>query len=357
MDSLLGYLTPRFATQPENLATESLNYIISRSTAASRSLVSFIQNLGVSTPETLVFRTQATGTDGCIPDLVGSDVDGKQLIILEVKFWAPLTENQPVLYLKRLPAELPAALVFIAPAARLTLLWSELLLRCRDAKIGLGAEREISSEVRSRSVGDRHVLAIASWRTLISHLLQRLNLEADGAAVADMIQLQGLCARMDDDAFLPLHSEELSSSIAARLMQFCRLIDDVVTRLVVEGRVSIAGVRASGSAGSYFRSMKISEYGCSLEVNADFWHKRRATPIWLRVKDPGWKPARLVRDILSPLGLTDPPRVLDADDALLVPIRLPTGVERQEVLDDVFAQVLEVAALLEAARRPDSAVP
>ena len=47
-------------------------------------------------------------------------------MLIEAKFRAGLTDNQPMAYLKRLPANTPSALLFVAPAARLTTLWNEL---------------------------------------------------------------------------------------------------------------------------------------------------------------------------------------------------------------------------------------
>lgn len=69
------------------------------------------------------------------PDLVGRDVEGRYLLIVESKFWAPLTLNQPATYIDRLPADKPALLLFIAPASRMRTLWLELLSRCNALSI------------------------------------------------------------------------------------------------------------------------------------------------------------------------------------------------------------------------------
>lgn len=344
--SLLGHLASRFAVHPENVATESLAYVLQRSPGAKRALLAFIRHLGVPVPENLSFRTQESGPDGSIPDLVGTDSDGRQVVIIEAKFWAGLTDNQPVAYLNRLPTESEAILLFIAPALRSTLLWTELLSRCKETNVPLGTEREISPEVKLRSIRQHHTLALSSWRALLTHLLQTLNVEGDTAAISDVLQLQGICDRMDDDAFLPLRSEELSSSIGARFIQFCGLVDDVANRLVANGLASVLGVKTSTGTGSYFRPMKIYGFGCYLQVNSEHWVRRRLTPVWLSVRDQDWKSARVVRDTLLSLQLEDPPRILDGNNELLVPMRLPVGVERPQVVDSLFHQVCEVADLL-----------
>ena len=66
-----------------------------------------------------------------IPDLVGNDDTDVTRLMLEAKFWAGLTDRQPVDYLRRLPEG--GMLLFVAPGSRLPSLWPELLRRCHDA--------------------------------------------------------------------------------------------------------------------------------------------------------------------------------------------------------------------------------
>ena len=65
-------------------------------------------------PVTIV-KSQVIQADGAIPDLVGFDENSKELVLIEVNFWAGLTPNQPNAYLKRLPSDGPAVVVFLAP--------------------------------------------------------------------------------------------------------------------------------------------------------------------------------------------------------------------------------------------------
>jgi hypothetical protein len=50
--------------------------------------------LGTSLPDTLLFRTQAVGSDAAIPDLVGEDTENVQHLIVEAKFWAGLLTKE-----------------------------------------------------------------------------------------------------------------------------------------------------------------------------------------------------------------------------------------------------------------------
>lgn len=44
-------------------------------------------------------------------------------LLVELKFWAGLTDNQPVAYLKKLPTDCHSALLEVAPARRIESLW------------------------------------------------------------------------------------------------------------------------------------------------------------------------------------------------------------------------------------------
>ena len=69
-------------------------------------------------------KTQVIGADGTIPDLVGfdkadeEDEIGQERVPIEVKFWAPLTANQPNGYIERLPTDGPAVLMFLVVLSR-----------------------------------------------------------------------------------------------------------------------------------------------------------------------------------------------------------------------------------------------
>ena len=66
------------------------------------------------------------------PDLVGRTEHGEELLLIEAKFWAGLTEHQPITYLQRLPPG--GALLFVVPEARLPSIWNELLSALSPAR-------------------------------------------------------------------------------------------------------------------------------------------------------------------------------------------------------------------------------
>ena len=74
--SIFGYLATKFGTSPENLATEGLSYILTRSQVANRAFAEYLNRLGLAVPPSLNFATQAGDSDGTIPDLIGSTDSG-----------------------------------------------------------------------------------------------------------------------------------------------------------------------------------------------------------------------------------------------------------------------------------------
>jgi hypothetical protein len=113
--SLFGHLATRFGSHPENLATEALNYILGRSDEARDALVRFARLTVPALEGELRFRTQDfLSDDGAIPDLVGVGKGGATPLVIEAKFDAGLTDNQPVTYLRRLP---PASVPLSCTAA------------------------------------------------------------------------------------------------------------------------------------------------------------------------------------------------------------------------------------------------
>jgi hypothetical protein len=279
---------------------------------------------------------------------VGYDGDGDQIVVMEAKFWAGLTDNQPVQYVERLPDEKPALLLFLAPATRLRTLWPELRRRMMEGGRSLGADRWITSDLVHAAINDRHWLALTSWSSSLRVVKGELEGAGEHENATDVRQLQGLCARMDSEAFLPLTGQDLASTGGRRILDFCRLIDDGVSTLRHKGLVSTKGLRATGGSGFYTRYITLVGIGCALGLYSDLWSRRAETPIWLKVWGPRGE-GLLTEEItqrLAPLMHEDPPRLFVGDDVANVPIWLPTGVEFAGALGAVVSQVEAVADLL-----------
>ena len=342
METLFGHLVTRLgSSQAENLATEGLNYVLGRSAEARRLFIRFLERTGTPLPADLAFTTQVADAGGAIPDLVGRDAAGAETVIVEAKFWAGLTGRQPTAYLARLPAG--GVLVFVAPALRFESLWPELLTRCREAGHAVTEVAGCGADWRVAELSDGKRLALTSWRAVLEGLHGGLLQAGEVVAAADVLQLRGLADRMDADAFLPLASEELTATTGRRIIQFCQLVDDAVNRLKSQGVVDTAEGRASADRnGSYWRPFRIGPFGCDLVFDTGGW-AARGVPFTLRVGDRNWRPSQEVCDALVPLANGDQTRLIVHERFAYLPIRPPLGVERDQVLDGIVAQILPVA--------------
>ncbi len=341
--SLFGFLATRFSSRPEDLATEALNYIL-QDPSAREAFVEYLKKPDLSFETDLRFQSQASDSDQARPDLVGIDSEGRQPIIVEAKFWAGLTDNQPITYIKRLPKEIDSLLVFIAPATRFATLWSELKKRCADKNLQLSQEREIEADFHCASLDYKRSMALISWRKILSYIIQALNSKHEVAS--DAKQLQGLCEQMDTDAFHPLQSEEITSDKGRRISQFCEIVDDSTTRLVEEGVADVSDSRSSSTKGLYGRYMRLRKFGCRLCFHADKWSHFRETPIWLEIQSPDWKFPAGIQDNLVSLQLENPSKLIRGKNMLSVPIYLPLNQEKSDVIKSVVNQVKEVVILL-----------
>jgi hypothetical protein len=345
-DTLFGHLAHRFVSQRENLATEALSYILSRSAVARAAVIQLMASAGAKLPSDLRFRTQATSGDQAIPDLVGEDEEGRQVFIGEAKFWAGFTEAQPVEYIRRLQPGGGGVLAVIAPEARLSLLWHELTRRCERAEVKLSEGKWWGTGMAAAEIIPGRRLVLVSWRALLAAIRSAVDAAGEDRVVADVVQLQGLCESMDSEAFLPLSSEELTGSIGRRILQFNGLINEAYTRLAGQGIADGTGLRPTKGSGWYGRFCRISGFPALLHCSMGMWGTHANTPLWLRVYGPGWKArSRVVARALEPL-ISRGGQVIEERWGYEIPLELPTGVERDGVLDAVMRQLHEVADLL-----------
>ena len=150
---------------------------------------------------------------------------------------------------------------------------------------------------------------------------------------------------MDEEAFLPIRSEELTSDLGTRIIQYCEIVDEIANTLVAEKIASKKGLRASSSGGAYWQYMLIYGHGCRLQFNPVFWKSLRATPIWFGIKKVAvkqWVFARETKEKLVRLEMEEPTRLFQIYDELLIPLYIPTNVEKADVVTSLLTQLYEV---------------
>jgi hypothetical protein len=351
METLFGHLSFRFVTQRENLATEGLSYILRRSAAARAALIRRVWPAGSGAPADLAFGTQAAAADGAIPDLVGTDEHGRAILVGEAKFWAGLTEAQPVKYIHRIEAVGGGVLLVIAPQPRLRVLWGELCARCTAASITVDEESGTRDGLISGRVQPGGRLVLVSWALLLATLRSAMEEAGEDRLVADLLQLQGLAIQADSEAFLPLTSEELTATTGRRILQFNELVQDAFTQLAVTGVADGKNMKTTVTNGIYGRYFLLAGHPALLMSNMHLWGKFAFTPLWLRVASSTYGPERVAEIGRALHRLNQHGRsILELKNGYDIPIDLPVGVERDRVLKAVVGQVERVAALLEPIR-------
>ena len=343
-DTLLAHLAWKLAKSHEDIAVEALGYIL-RSDPLLRAMEAILREGGAGVGTIAKVRPQVHGEGDTRLDLVALDVQGEECVLIEAKFWAGLTGNQPNVYLKRLPPG--KALLFVAPELRIVTLWSK--LRCL-AGVGHLPSDPDKADFKSVATDAGKRLMLISWR----HLLNRLEAAGDSQLRSEIQQLRGLASRHDSDAFLPLRPEEFAPEFPRRLVSLGHLVDDAVKKAR-----DLDPTRVTPQAWGYGYPLYYSGGGAWFAwfgIASDLWARGSYpdTPLWLRFwKGGGEKNVAQWPRTLTALGhlmRKNPPSAFEHDGGIIVPIDLPTGVEYDEVLKAVVNRLHEVADLIEQHR-------
>ena len=193
--TLLAKLQPMFKNRTENVAVAALEHILSGSDAARCALSDVIAAGGASVGQIAQIQTESRGERGTRPDLAGLDQQGEERVLIEAKFWADLTENQPTVYLRRLPANKPSALLFVAPETRCDELWTQLRRTVSTLKSGITLGPNIESpKLWGATAGGMRYLMLTSWTNLLDRMEATAAAPSDSenVTVTDIRQLRGL---------------------------------------------------------------------------------------------------------------------------------------------------------------------
>jgi hypothetical protein len=341
--SLFGHLALRFATHPENLATEALLYLLNTSPDCRRALARIVPSAQLAAVDDLPFQGQVSAEDGGIPDLIGRDPAGRERLILEAKFWAGLTAHEPVTYLQRLPLDVPGLLLVVSPRERFETLGPKLVERCDDKGIAMVRADKASGELLVWSVDGFRYVALVSWRVLLDALRHEVRAGLQPELLSDVDQLDGLCAQMDREGFIPFREAELTGfELPQRVLHFIRILRDVVDRSLAQGMTSRQGLRADATDGRSYAYLLMCDVGLTIEANFDRWLRRGQGPLWLGIKNQRFRPVdKSIRTRLLPLGDRVTESVAEPGH-LLINLRVPTHKDYDDVVDAVLSQIEEV---------------
>ena len=338
MTTLFSRVVPKFTPRLEDVAVESLGHVLTESAAAREALRLMLSLGGVEVGALGKVRTQPSGERGERPDLSVEDAHGTERVLIEAKFWAELTDNQPVSYLDRLRGKEPSALLFVVPMLRMETLWPAVCRLSREADYDVSPDLD-SGDLRSAAVdGTGCCLMLTSWAALLNAMSAQSS--GDPGVLADIQQLRGLTDQMDSEAFLPLRPEELAPWFARRMRQLPGLIDDATDRARELGWVNTERLARTPLTTGYGRYIQLAGVNARFDINFDYWAERGDTPLWLWLYNVNNLDEEAIGERLATYALEKTGAEL-SDDWVL-PIILPTGVEYEDVLRAVVDTLVDV---------------
>lgn len=364
MSTVFSHIVQKHLSQNyENVSTDALSFILSSSDGARRGLMRLLRSLVAELPD-LQFRTQLT--DGSSrPDMWGMD-GTRPRVFLENKFWAGLTENQPVSYLRILAESDPQGiLLFVAPAAREDFLWRELRNRLHAETIEAVAIDSITGVSFAAKTGGP-IIALTSWDRLIGMI--ELEIVDEPEALANIHQLRALCRTADMDAFMPFSPEETSDQrIPALILQCGNIVQKASQKAsgieTNEAIIRTDGLRAIAGWEKIGRYIKFASstgyqggFGAFFGVDLHLWHRHGETPLWLTFgvtsDDADWRRAAEVRALLEPAAHQQKIFTTMESDRFALALKIPTGEEMQVIVESVVRQLRFVSRILAQAPPP-----
>lgn len=336
-DTLLSHIARRHAMWREDVATDALAFILTHSSPARTAFADFLGYGAPDTPAIATVQTQYTiSASGAAPDLAGLDVDGKLLALVESKFWAGLTANQPVTYWNALPTTTPATLLFLAPAYRIDPggLWDELAQRLTKAGHPLAEPVQQSDYTTTAPAqdGSQRRLMVTSWKTLLDHLQQSALAQSDWQALFEVAQLQGLATSV------------ITGSDPGSDDNLKRLVTRAINRMVETEWASTDGYGVSVGHVFWRRGLRLA--GADGRFGIYFDETRRTSrPLWLGVRNFGkTTPAQMNCRLAS---LAEPIKWETHGGHFCAHITIPPGADNETALNAIVAQLTQIAQLID----------
>lgn len=282
--SLLAHLYPRIKGSQEDVATYSLAYILEQSGVLNNAFTRLVcKKMNIGFDGSLIYTCQDADSKLGRPDIAGYK-DGELKILCEAKFYAGLTENQPVSYLKRLKEQSSSdsGLLFICPKSRTISLWDKLC--------GLAKESEMEGVLKEEYCIDYSGvrMSIISWSELTAELM-RVAIEQDPERQGDVRQLQGFCEKMDSESFIPFVEDDFSPQKARDIDRYYEAVDETYKvlkynkSLVVDSK----GLRKAPRWQGYSQYLVINGAAVSIDFIRSLWKSPSSieTPFWTHIEE------------------------------------------------------------------------
>lgn len=344
--NLLAHLSFRLTSQHEVIATEGLTYVLQQSSECRRAVELLAGSIGCLISEITSYQSEVAGENLERPDIVGRTSDGHEAIIIEGKFDAGLTDNQPNNYLLRLSESEAGLLIFVVPELRVEGLWKVVTSRASDS-FSLSAQEDLPDGSKCISVGPNSKLMMVSWGNLLNTLLQPAQ-RSGSMITSDILQLISLCNRIEGETFKPFNSEELTSvQLGRRHRDLCNLVDAITDRLLEARIVSAKGMKATPQRDGYVRYFRLgddtSKFGAYVKLDYSLWVENEVSPIWF---GPQNSSIDHLRETFKNTGMVDGLSVIDKGTTLNLPLEIKLGQEFSEIVDCAIDRITKFRKLV-----------
>lgn len=353
----------RLSRENENVATEALYYVLDYSAAARNGIMKFLRGVVPELPD-LRFQTQKTD-ENARPDMWGYDANVPRVFI-ENKFWAGLTENQPVTYLERLAKHpQPTLLLMVVPELRQETVWRELRRRIVEAKFSTAKLNVAVVGVRAMAIQSGCILALTSWKTLLDAIGKELTDQSQDRR--DLDQLRSLCDASDNQAFLPISPAELSDQrTPALVLQLSSIVQEAIEKAISANSLFKGRLKPQadwGRIGQYATVSSEHGVGVWFGIHFGLWKKYGETPLWAIFSGSNWGRAGEVRPLLEPWAkenvvfTANHPTDDFEDESFVVAINIKYGEEKDQVTSAIAERIEKIAAVLSVLKTAPAAAP
>lgn len=341
----------RLSQEYENIATESLAFILQHSDSARNGMMRLLRSITPDIPN-LHFRTQQTeilNQRNIRPDMLGYDEIGTHVYI-ENKFEAGLTDNQPKSYIERLAkCAQPTILLVVVPELRQETMWGELNRRLIAAGIsGINQPSQSGNIIYSLKTEQGPKLALTSWSRLLSLLEDEVT--NDQAAKNDLLQLRSLCEAADRDTYIPISTEVISDQrTPAYILQLYSIVLTSTDKAMNEGILNTSGTLPQANferIGRYANVSTRRDVGFWFGIHFRLWKVYGRTPLWLVFSDTQWGRSHEVWPLIVPMAEKDGIFTKLANDEFIIAIDIPPGAEKDAVVRYVVDRLKWVADVL-----------
>ena len=343
MKSILSDVVSKYSRHTENICSESLALIINQSPQLQHAWNELIKEKSkskIQLPTDFKFITQVTSKkDTAIPDLeIKAHADSMYLV--EAKFWAGLTDQQPNTYIKRIQEKENGALIFLAPERRIPSLKIEAKKRLVEEFIV--AEWDNGNGFQ---VADSVSVLFLSWMEAITALWNFATLSDDFNSLHNLFQLKSLVQKLDSEGFIPFDPVLFTPAAAKQRDQLVDLLSELIgaTPELSKNKLTYGGGKYSIQ--DFFRVN--GKLGGSLTYSSDYWMRFQVTPIYFCIDLKDWTTHEFlpqIENIKNALSENQIKYFIDDDNNsvyqyLAIPLIPLIGAGKEETFADLKQQL------------------